>query len=608
MSSTNSVGSSSSLSSLYSDTALPTISNPSSADSTSSLSVAGLASGMNWQSTVQALAEAERAPETQWESQQSSLNTQNSDYTSLLGDLTTLQLDVETLQDPSLYESTTAQTSNSAIATATTNDDANTGTYSFDISQLATAAQINGTSNISQTLVPDDNPADVTLATAGFATPVTAGTFTVNGQQITVSTSESLQQVFDDIASATNNAVTAAYNSEADTITLSSSSPIVLGSATDTSNFLQVAGLYTNGKDSITSNSTLGSVQLDVPMSQSDLSTAITDGGSGNGAFTINGVTINYDASTDSIQDVLDDINNSAAGVTATYDTLNNRFVLTNNTTGNIGISLQDVSGQGNFLAATGLSSGTLQNGQNLLYTLNGNTSTQLQSESNTISSASSGITGLSVTALDTGSVTVTVASDTSAITTAVQQFVTDYNTTQSFLSTQQAVTTDSSGDVTPGPLTGDLTADDIVSGLSTAANGAVSGLSGTVQMLADLGIQTNGQNNTIALSDSSTLQSALTTNLSAVEQFFTDPTNGWATQMNSFINNTIGTNGTLTNHQATLAQESSDITTQINNLETKISNDSAQWTSEFEAMEAAESQVNQEMTYLSEQVSNGTL
>ena len=62
--------------------------------------------------------------------------------------------------------------------------------------------------------------------------------------------------------------------------------------------------------------------------------------------------------------------------------------MLTNNSTGNMGISVQDVSG--NFLAATGLSNGTLTTGQNLTYTLNGGTQT-LQSESNTITDDSSG-------------------------------------------------------------------------------------------------------------------------------------------------------------------------------------------------------------------------
>jgi flagellar capping protein FliD len=80
------------------------------------------------------------------------------------------------------------------------------------------------------------------------------------------------------------------------------------------------------------------------------------------------------------------------------------------------------------------------------------------------------------------------------------------------------------------------------------------------------------------------------------------------ATQLGKFITSVTASDGELTNHQASLSQQSGNITTQINNLETKITSDTAQWTSEFQAMEQAQSQVNQELTYLSEQVSNGSL
>jgi flagellar hook-associated protein 2 len=334
------------------------------------------------------------------------------------------------------------------------------------------------------------------------------------------------------------------------------------------------------------------------------LKTAISDGGSGQGAFTINGVTFNYDASTDSVQDVLNQINSSTAGVTASYNPVNDQFALTNNVTGNLGISMQDVTG--NFLAATGLSGGTLQSGANLLYTLNGD-SQQLVSQSNTISPTSSSIAGLTVTASQTGSVTLSVATDTSGLTTAIQQFVTDYNSLQSTITTDQAVTTSSSGAVTPGVLTGDLTANGIATGLRGLMTSSVSGLTGAVTMLSDLGIETNGQNNKLSV-DTSTLDSVVASNLNDVQQLFNDPTNGLATQLNNYITNATGTNGTITNHQASLNQQVTSLNTQISNLEAKITTDTATWTSEFTAMEAAQSQANQELTYLSEQVTNGTL
>jgi len=610
MSSVSSTSSANSqLSQLLSDSSLQSQGNTvnSTNNGSTGLSVAGLASGTNWTTTVEELANAERAPETQWEAQQTKLQSQNNAYTTISGDLATLQTDVETLQDPSLYQGTTATSSDTSIASATSEAGATLGSFTFDITQLATASQLNGATGISQSLVPSGgDPGTVTIGSANFATPVTAGTFTINGQQVTVAATDTLQDVFNNIATATNNAVTASYNSTSDEITLSSSSPIVLGSETDTSNFLQSAGLYNSStsSDTITSNTALGTVQLNSDMTSAGLGTAVSDGGAGNGAFTINGVTINYNSSSDSLNDVLSRINNSSAGVTASYNNLTNNFVLTNSTTGAIGITAQDVTG--NFLAATGLSGGTLSEGSNLLYTVNGN-STQLVSQSNTITSASSGINGLTVTPVQKGSTTVSVSSNTAAITTAINQFITDYNTVESYISTQQAVTTSSSGTTTPGTLTGDLTANGIANDLRDNTNQPVPGLSGAIQMLSDLGIQTNGQNNTISLSSPSTLSAALTSNLSGVQSFFSGAS-GWGTQLNNWLNATTGSGGTVPNQQATLTQQNTNITTQISNLETKISSDSAKWTSEFEAMEVAESQTTQEMTYLSEQITSGAL
>jgi len=610
----NTIGSGSSLlSNILSTGALPNIGSTSaSSTSSTNLAIAGVASGLDWQNIVTELGQAEAAPETQWEQEQASINAQNSAFSTISGDLSALQTDIQNLQDSSLYQGASVQSSNSDIATGTAATGATLGNFTFDISQLATAAQLNGAtkvngSNLAQVLAPGGNLGNVTIGTAGFATPVTAGTFTVDGNTVTVSTTDSLQTVFNNISTATNGKVTASYNSTTDEITLASTdnSQVVLGSAADTSNFLQVAELYNNGTDSVTSSSALGHVQLGGTMANADLSTAITDGGNGQGAFTINGVTINYNASTESVQDVLNSINSSGAGVSATYDSINNRFLLRNNTTGDVGISAQDVTG--NFLTATGLATGTLQRGNNLLYTLNGGTQ-QLVSESNTIAPASSSISGLTVNATQTGTVTMNVTSNTGAVASAIQQFVTDYNAVQSYISGQEAVTTSSSGTVTPGTLTADTTAAQLTTSLRSLVATAVPALSGNVvSMLSDLGITSNGQNNTLSV-DTTTLDSAVANNLDAVNTLFNDPTNGIATQLNNYLTNAIGTNGTVTGHQASLSQQSSNLTTQISNLNTKISSDEAQWTTEFQAMEQAESQSNQELTYLSEQITNGSL
>ena len=577
--------------------------------SSSNLQVTGLASGMNWSTIITELANAERSPEIAWQKQQTAIAAQNASYSTITGDLTTLQTDAQTLQDPSFYRSVVAASSNSSVASAGVSSGTPIGNYAFNISQMATQSQVNGVAGVSQPLVPDGNPANTTVGGAGFATPVTAGTFTVNGAQVTIATTDSLQTVFNNIASATSNQVTASYNASTDEISLTSAggSPIVLGSATDTSNFLQSAQLYNNGTGTVTSTAALGHVSLSSTLNAADLKTAITDGGSGNGAFTINGVTINYNASTYTLQDVVNNINASAAGVTAAYDPIKNQFTLTNKNTGDVGISMQDVTG--NLLAATGLSTGTLSRGNNLIYTLNGG-SQQIVSQSNTIGAASSGVTGLTVTALSTGSTTVNVSSDTTTISNAIQKFVTDYNSLQSYISSQQSVTTGANGAVTPGTLTGDSITNNIASKLRSimGAFENLSGGSGAVKQLSDLGFQSNGHDNTIAFSNPTALSSLLTNNLSAVASFFSDATNGMGVQMNNYVTATIGLNGTLPTRTADLTQQSTDIGTQISNLENKIANDTAQWNAEFTAMETAQSQTNQELTYLSQGVANGSL
>jgi flagellar hook-associated protein 2 len=558
---------------------------------------------------VQELGNAERAPETQWQTQQNTIAAQNASYATITSDLTTLQTDAQTLVDPSFYRSVVASSSTNTVATASVASGTPAGNYVFNISQLATPAQIIGASNVSQVLNPGGDPNTVTVGAAGFSTPVTAGTFTVNGAQINIATTDSLQTVFNNIASATGNKVAASYNATTDKITLTSSdgSPIVLGSSTDTSNFLQTAQLYNNNSGTIASTSALGHVNMAATLNTADLQTTISDGGGNNGAFTINGVTINYNASSDTLQNVINNINASAAGVTASYDPINNRFMLANTSTGDVGISMQDVTG--NFLAATGLATGTLSHGKNLLYTLNGGTQ-QIVSQSNTISPTSSGITGLTVSALTTGTTTVNVSSDTSTISSAIQKFVTDYNSIQSFIKNQQAVTTAADGTVTPGTLTGDTNTNDITTTLRSLATAvtSIAGTSGTVSQLSDLGFKSNGQDNMIALSSASTLSSVLTNHLSDIAALFSDPTKGLAAQLDKYVTNTIGPNGTLPTRTADLSLESKTISTQISNLENKISNDTNQWNSEFQAMETATAQTNSELTYLSQGVANGSL
>ena len=559
------------------------------------LGISGLASGFDWRSLVEQLAQAERTPQTRLKSDQSDMAQRNSAYGAIKTQLTTLQSTITALNDPTLYDSRLAQTSDATAATATAAKGAPLGTYSFNVTQMAVAATQQGTTGTGAELSSTDDVSGLILGTAGFHTAITAGTITVNGKQVNVATTDSLQDVFDNIFTATGGDVTGSYDSATDKITLSGPGEVVLGSVTDTSNLLQVTRLQNNGTATVTSSSTLGSVKISSTISSSNLATPITDGG-GNGEFQINGVSIAFDPSADSLGNVMDRINSSAAGVTASYDTVNDRFVLTNKATGDVGISLQDVTG--NFLAATGLSGGTLQHGKNLLYSINGGG--QLSSQSNTISDASSGLTGLAVTALkENSTTTVSVNADTSTIKTAINNFITQYNKAQSLIGTQTASTTDAQGKVTAGVLASDHDISNLADTLRSDSYNPASNLTGVIKSLADLGITSNGNDNSLSLADESKMDDALQNNLNGVAALFTDATNGIAAKLSTYLDKTAGDDGTLVTQQNSLTQQSKDIDTKIADMERIVQTNRQTMIDEFTAMETAQSQSNQQLQYI---------
>jgi flagellar hook-associated protein 2 len=251
----------------------------------------------------------------------------------------------------------------------------------------------------------------------------------------------------------------------------------------------------------------------------------------------------------------------------------------------------------GNFLAATGLASGTLVHGKNLLYTVNGGP--QLSSQSNTIADTNSGITGLSVTALAKGASNITVGSDTSKIKTAITNLVTEYNKVQSVISTQTASTTDSTGKVTAGLLTGDQDTESLTSTLRDLMNAPVSGTSGAGVRLDSLGFSSNGTDDSLSTTDLSGLDSALATNLSGLKDLFTNSSNGLAVKLNAFLDGTVGANGSLVAHQTNLTNQSTAIDTQISNMETQVLAYQDRLTNEFVAMETAEATTNQQLQFL---------
>jgi hypothetical protein len=311
------------------------------------LGVSGLASGFDWKSVVDQLVEVERAPQRRARREQYEVSEKNRILSLIKDELTVLQDKSKALKDRELYRSRTTSVSDSTIGSSSVSPGAALGNYEFEFFQKATTGVQKGGADAGKAV---DTTA--VIGSNGFGVGITMGTITINDDIITVETTDTLTTLFAKVTTADPD-LSMSYDSTTDKITLASSSggTLVLGSSNDSSNFLIAARLNNNGTSSVSSSYKLGGISQASALSSANFNTTLVGS---SGSFRVNGETITW-SSSDSVGAILAGITQSGAGVVASYDGVNDRFMLTNNTTGDIGISLEDV--QGNFLQATKLAS-----------------------------------------------------------------------------------------------------------------------------------------------------------------------------------------------------------------------------------------------------------
>jgi flagellar hook-associated protein 2 len=270
--------------------------------------------------------------------------------------------------------------------------------------------------------------------------------------------------------------------------------------------------------------------------------------------------------------------------VTAGYDTANDRLTIANNSTGDIGIGLSDTNG--NLLAALGLTTAAgsaFTNGTNALYTVNGGP--PLSSMSNTLDASTHGISGLNVTVNSKTTQTLTVQSDSTGSQAAIQTFLDKYNAVQSFIDTNTKITT-TGGTVTTAVLSGNLDVQSWGSQLRKMAFGAVSGVSGSVQQLDNLGIDFDS-NGVLSIKDSGKLLTALSDHPGDVQNFFLAPTTGFVGQMYNYLT-TLQTNDNR--NKTSLSNANADIDAQITTIQGRLADERTALTNAFIAMQDAQS------------------
>jgi len=350
----------------------------------SDLRLTGLASGMDWQPIVEKLLELEAIPKQRLESQKKENDAKVSDLGLLKSQLDTLRSASSALQNDSLYNARSVQFSNQGSGLSVTASTGSlTGKFEIKVEALATSTELSSRNRTSQRLSKSLN-LDTQLKDLPLHSSITTGTFTVSGKTFNISSleitlRELLQQINEIDPDGDGNAINFSYDEITDKLSIitgvdtadeNSSNLIVLGSSTDTSNFLQAFKLIGAPKSgTITSNHSLGSIDMTVSLANANFANAFAGLTSGMGNFFIGegegAVRIDYDINNDSLAQVISRVNDSTANVFMYYDPVGDRFVVRNERAGSMGIVMHESEnwdsissanrGSGNILELMGL-------------------------------------------------------------------------------------------------------------------------------------------------------------------------------------------------------------------------------------------------------------
>src|SRR5688572_30800274 len=105
------------------------------------LGVSGLASGFDWRTFIDQIAEVERVPQQRLLLEQNTLEERKVAYGAIKTQLAVLQNRLADLKDPDLFSSRLGQSSDEDVATVSVNGGAPLGQFTFDITELATSAK-----------------------------------------------------------------------------------------------------------------------------------------------------------------------------------------------------------------------------------------------------------------------------------------------------------------------------------------------------------------------------------------------------------------------------------------------------------------------------------
>jgi flagellar hook-associated protein 2 len=530
----------------------------------------GLITGIDSATMIAQLMQIERRPVLRMQDRISALEEQQ---TAIRGVRTTLQTLRNRAQDFrfnnifNAYQSTSSKPE--TLTSSVTGSAPVTGSFAINVTQLATA-----TESVSSGFIGAAINTGAALNSSGIATDITAGDFTINGVTFTVDpTTDSLSSILAEINSSAAG-VTATYDSVTDKVTFANTTPgdasfINFGSSSsNTSNFLEVINVRgatqsagVGGSTTVSSTRNLGAVSTTEALSSANLAGGVVTAGT----FSVNGVAITLDPSSDTILDVIGAINESDAGVTASYDTATDTVRVVSNTLGSPTIRFGSVGDTSNFLDLVNLDTAVQTAGVDAQFTVNGG-----PVQTRNTNSVSDAIGGVTLDLLSVGASTVTISSNEDAIVEDIQGFVEEFNTALNEI--RDLVGSE-------GVLRGDGGIRSIETFLVGTMFSQVSGLSGDFQSMIDIGISSGEDfNSELPLNitlDEEKFRAALKSDRSGVVSIFAnDAENGIADQLFTFLDEATKSTGFLNERvraNGTIDQQIQSSNDQIARLEERL-------------------------------------
>lgn len=304
----------------------------------------------------------------------------------------------------------------------------------FSIAQDASLNVSSDTySNYTSGVVTAGAGLDVTavgLDSAGFSEVIddsANGFFTINDVKIEIEdyTSISVTDLLG-IINASGAGVTATYDDATDTFEIRSNktgaTSINLGNYGDTSDLLSMMK-FNAGEMTYSAGTSSGSIDTTKDLQNSGMTVYPYSG-----TFTINGVSIYVDAGVDSLEDVIEKVNASGAGVTMGYDATSDKVTLRSD--GIDAIKVGSAGDTSNLLEALNLTDNTTisksigSDGQNAVVVVDGTTYVR---DSNEVSDILTGVT-LTLNGESETATTINIQVDTDKAIDAFATFVSHYN------------------------------------------------------------------------------------------------------------------------------------------------------------------------------------